>query len=473
MTEQIQENPHKEPGEPLPEAVVQTRSRISLVWLIPLVAAILGAWLAYKTYSEQGPIITITFKSAEGLEAGKTKIRYKNVDIGQVETIELSEDLSQVILTAQLVKRVAHYLTDKTRFWVVRARVSAGQVSGLSTLLGGAYIGIDPVEAGERTSSYTGLEVPPVVTTDDPGRHFMLHADELGSLEVGAPVYFRKIRVGEIVAYELDKSGQSVDVEIFIQAPHHERVTTNTRFWDTSGIDVSLSAGGLEVETSSMVSLLIGGIAFENPPGQAPGKPVEEGAVFNLYSKRAEAFAKSPERTSQWLLNFTGSVRGLEVGAPVEFRGIKLGRVTDVKLLVDPSMANLRIPVLIEIAPQQIELVGDPEAFYHSTDSEDKKHIFWNQLVAKGLRAQLKTGSLITGALYIDLDLHPKAKPQSIVWEGNYPELPTIPTPLEELSNALTNALQKFEQLPLDKMGNEVQQALAALSRTAVQVEKL
>ncbi|MEE4377523.1 MAG: MlaD family protein, partial [Candidatus Competibacteraceae bacterium] len=375
--------------------------------------------------------------------------------------------------TAQLVKRVAHYLTDQTRFWVVRARVSAGQVSGLSTLLGGAYIGIDPVEKGERTSSYAGLEIPPVVTTDEPGRHFMLHADELGSLEVGGPIYFRKIRVGEIVAYELDNNGRSVDIEIFIQAPHHERITTNTRFWDTSGIDVSLSASGLEIETSSMVSLLIGGIGFENPPGQEPGNPVEDGAVFDLYAKRSEAFAKSPASTSQWLLNFTGSVRGLEVGAPVEFRGIKLGRVTDVKLLVDPDMANLRIPVLIEIAPQQIKLIGETEAFYHSTDFENKQHIFWNQLVAKGLRAQLKTGSLITGALFIDLDLHPKAKQQSIVWEGEYPELPTIPTPLEELSNALSNALQKFEQLPLEKMSEEIQQALAALSRSAVQLEAL
>jgi paraquat-inducible protein B len=377
------------------------------------------------------------------------------------------------VVTAKLVKRVAHYLTDNTRFWIVRARISAGQVSGLSTLLGGAYIGIDPVLTGKRTNNYTGLEAPPVVTTDDPGRHFMLHADELGSLEVGAPIYFRKIKVGEVVAYELDKSGRSVDIEIFIQAPHDQRVTTNTRFWDTSGIDVSLSAGGLEVETSSMVSLLIGGIAFDNPPDYELGQPAEEGAVFKLYPKRAEAFAKSAERTSQWLLNFTGSVRGLEVGAPVDFRGIKVGKVTSFKLLVDPDKVDLRIPVLIEIEPQQIELIGNTAAFNNNTQFEERRRAFWDRLVADGLRAQLKTGSLITGALFIELDLYPNVKPQPIVWEGDYPELPTIPTPLEELKNALASALKKFEQLPLDKMSDEIQQTLAALSRTAVQLENL
>ena len=250
----------------MPEAVVQTRSRISLVWLIPLVAAAIGAWLAYKAYSEQGPEIAISFKTAEGLQAGKTKLRYKQVEFGVVERIELSPDISKVIVTARLEKGSEKFLTDKTRFWVERARVSAGSVQGLGTLLGGAYIGIDPVATGKPTNEFTGLEVPPVVTAGEPGRHFMLHAKELGSVEVGAPVYFRQIRVGEVVSYVLDDSGASVDIQIFVEAPHDQRVRENTRFWNASGVNVSLGAGGLQIDTASLTSILIGGIAFENPP---------------------------------------------------------------------------------------------------------------------------------------------------------------------------------------------------------------
>jgi paraquat-inducible protein B len=470
MTEHYTDEP---PAERLPQAVVQPRSRLSVVWIIPLVAAVIGAWLAYKAYSEEGPTITITFKTAEGLEAGKTKLKYKDVEVGQVESIVLAEGLSNVVVTAKLVKSAEKYLTEGTRFWVVRARIAAGQVTGLSTLFAGAYIGVDLSSAGERTTAFIGLETPPVVTANEPGRHFVLQADELGSLEVGSPLYFREIKVGEVVAYDLQENGQSVDIRVFVRAPHHERVHEHTSFWNASGLDVSLGASGLEVKTQSLVSLLLGGIAFENAKSAALGPLAEEDTVFRLYPDRKQALEEAATFKSQWLLHFTGSVRGLSVGAPVEFRGIKLGEVISVKMELDLDTAAVRIPVLIETEPRQIKIIGDMPSLDDEQAFDRARREMWNRLVAKGLRAQLKTGSLLTGALFVELDFSPNAAPRQIVWDGETPELPTVPTPLEELKNVLAKVSETLERLPLEQMSEDLQKSLGSLSRAIVQIEQL
>ena len=215
------------------QAVVQTKKSVSIVWIVPLVALLIGGWLAYRAITGKGPTIRIAFESAAGLEAGKTKIKFKDVEVGQVEDIRLNPDMSQVIVTARLTKNAKQYLSEHTRFWVVRARVAGGGVSGLGTLFSGAYIAIDPGKPGKTIRSFKGLETPPIVTTDLPGRHFMLKAERLGSLDIGKPVYFRQIQVGQVVAYEMEKDGHAVDIKIFIHAPHHERVHKNTRFWNT------------------------------------------------------------------------------------------------------------------------------------------------------------------------------------------------------------------------------------------------
>ncbi|ETX03006.1 MAG: hypothetical protein ETSY1_01610 [Candidatus Entotheonella factor] len=471
MTEQQNGNAFSDPQ--LPTAVVQTRSRFSLVWLIPLVAAVIGAWIAYKTLSEQGPRITITFKTAEGLEAGKTKINYKNVEIGHVEDIDLSEDLSHVVVTARLVRYAEKFLTENTRFWVVRARVAAGQVSGLGTLLGGAYIGMDVALEGKRTYGFTGLEVPPKIIRHDPGRLLTLRADKLGSLQINSPVYFRDIQVGEVVGYVLDDSSQSVDIQVFIRAPHHQRVHVNTHFWNASGLDISLGANGLEVDTKSVVSLMLGGVAFGNPINTDLGPLADADTVFKLYPNRKRAFERPVARKRQWLLHFTNSVRGLSVGAPVEFRGIEIGEVIDIKLQINLDEVSLHIPVLIEIESDRLEPLADMTHVEGQQTDEEPRRTFWDQLVAKGLRAQLKTGSLLTGALFVDLDFYPNKPSQRIIWTGDYPELPTIPTTLEEFRNVLVNTLQKLEQLPLEQISLNLQQSLTALSQAAVQLEQL
>lgn len=465
----------------LPEAVVSARKhQISIVWFVPLIAVLIGGWLVYKTLSEKGPTISISFKSAEGLEAGKTKIKYKDVELGQVTEIRLTPDLSRVLVTAELVKEAKEFLSANTRFWIVRARVAAGQVSGLGTLFSGAYIGLDPGNPGLPGTQFVGLETPPVVTTDLPGSHYILHASPLGSLDIGAPVYFRQIKVGQVIAYELQPDGEAVTIKIFINDPIDKLVYQNTRFWNASGLDFAVDAGGIRVNTESLVTILIGGIAFDTPANLEPGGLAEDGENFQLYESRERIFDKTYTDKTRWLLHFEGSIRGLTVGSPVEFRGIPVGQVLDINMEYDAAKKVFLIPVLIEIEQERIKVVGEMQ------DSDRK----WQNdyLVEQGLRAQLKTGSLITGQLYVDLDFHPNAEPAQINWEGLYPQMPTVPTSIEEITTSLTHLLKKLEKLPIEQIGNdlrdtvqgakrlvnsaELQEALAALNQALNQAQQ-
>ena len=452
------------PENDIPEAVVKPRRGISIVWIIPIVAALIGAWVAYKSFSEIGPTITITFENAEGLEAGKTKVKFKEVDVGLVKSIDLEKDLKHVLVTVQMNKGTKEFLTEKTRFWVVRARISAGTVSGLGTLLGGAYIAVDPVSGEKFAKEYTGLEQVPVVTTDQPGQHFLLKATRRGSLDVGAPIYFRQIKVGEVVSYQLSDDSESVYFKIFINEPHHLKVRENSRFWNASGIDVSLSATGLNVDMESAVSILTGGIAFEVPPGTPSGDVAPENTVFTLHEDRTAAFEQNITLREKYLLYFDGTVRGLTPGAPVEFRGINLGQVDSLDIEYDADRQDFLIPVVIEIQPQRLSK--------NATDfTSAERHNILEEFVARGFRAQLKTGSILTGKLYVDFDFHPEAKKEEIRYAKGYAVLPTIPTSLEELTRNVTAVLDKVKEFPFDKVGADMTRAIANLDKTLVQAE--
>ncbi len=291
----MSEQPGREPDfQELPAAAVNSRKRrFSLVWLVPVVAALIGGWLVFKALTEKGPQIAITFKSAEGLEAGKTKVKFKDVEIGLVEEIRIAEDASHVVVTAQLVKATERFISEHTRFWVVRARVSASAIYGLGTVFSGAYIDVDPGKPGKSTYSFTGLEEPPIVTTGLPGRHFTLESDRRGSLEVGSPIYYRQIRAGEVVAYHLSEDGTRIVSKIFVNAPYHRFVRTSTRFWSASGVDLKMDATGVTLNTESLVSILVGGIAFDSfKNGAEPEEEAAESAVFKLHANRYAAQEK-------------------------------------------------------------------------------------------------------------------------------------------------------------------------------------
>jgi paraquat-inducible protein B len=455
MTEEL-DSPSQAP-EALPEAVVAPRSRVSIVWLIPLVALIAGGWLAYKTYSEQGPTIAIEFKSASGLQAGKTKVKYKDVEVGQVTAIDLSKDLKGVVITAQLVAGAERYLTDKTRFWVARARVSASRVSGLDTLLSGAYIAIDPVTEGKATRHFVGLEDAPLFTASEPGKTFVLRAESVGSLNVGSPVYYRYIQAGQVVDYELDEDGQAVSIEVFIGAPYDRLVLTTTRFWNASGIDLTLSAEGVRLDTQSLLSVIIGGVAFDTPSSIEKGTEAPNDQRFPLYENAEAAHAKTYLEKRRYLLFFTGSVRGLEVGAPVLLRGLEIGRVLDVQLEFDTDAFEFRIPVLVEIEPERIGVAGRTDGMSHAG--------VLSRLVEEGLRAELKTGSLLTGKLYVDLELHPEAPKAALTTYGDYQVVPTLSSaPLEEITAKVNALLDKLDRLPIAEIGNDLRDTVKGAS---------
>jgi paraquat-inducible protein B len=435
--------------EPLPEAEVASRSRVSIVWLIPIVALIIGGWLAYKAYSEQGPKIEIRFDSAAGLQAGKTKVKFKDVEVGEVTSIVVTNDLKHVLVRAQLVAGSEKYLTEGTRFWVARPRVAAGRVSGLETLLSGAHIEIDPVTEGPSERSFIGLEEPPVFTTGEPGAQYVLRSDSGGSLNTGSPVYYRSIQVGQVVGSELDQDGKAVNIKVFIASPNDRLVFTTTRFWNASGVDFKLGAEGLQVDTQSLLSIIIGGIAFDNPDSlEDVGVPARENQQFPLYASREQAHETTYLKKDRYLLFFEGSVRGLDVDAPVLLRGIRVGHVLDVKLKFSVEDLTFLIPVLIEIEPERIGIIGDP--------LELEREDVMSRLVANGLRGQLKSGSLLTGALYVDLDFHPDAQEAELETHSGYRVLPTLPAPLDALTNKANDFLDTLQALPLEEIGKDL-----------------
>lgn len=446
----------------VPPASVKTlRRRFSLVWLVPVVAALIGGWLVVKALTEKGPVITITFKSAEGLEAGKTKIKFKDVEIGLVEEIRLGEDLSHVKVKAQLVKEAGRFLSENTRFWVVRARVSASAIYGLGTVFSGAYIDVDPGAPGKSTSHFVGLEEPPIVTTGLPGRHFNLESNRRGSIEVGTLVYYRQIRVGEVVAYHLAEDGKKIVSKIFVHAPYHQYVGKTTRFWNASGVDVKVDANGLRVDMESLVSVLVGGIAFDlAETSGVQREQAEEGYTFTLYPNREAAQEKVYSTRNYFVLLFDESVRGLSPGAPVEFRGIQIGQVIDIKSEFDLKMNKLKIPVIIAAEPERISFTGKlPEGVARES--------LVDYLVEKGLRAQLRTGSLLTGQMYVALDLFSNAKPGRVVRGGKYgyPEFPTTPTPLEEIGSKVAELVAKIEKIPIEQIGKDLGDTIKGAKR--------
>ena len=448
-----------------PRAIVISRARPSIVWLIPIIAAIVGLFLAYRAYSERGPTISITFERALGLEAGKTKVKFKEVDIGLVDAVEVSQDLSSVIVTASLVAGSERFLKEATRFWVVRAEVSAGQISGINTVLSGAYIAIDPSTDGNRSRSFVGLEKPPVVTSDESGTLFNLRAETLGSVDVGSPVYFRWIRVGEVAGYELDEVGDEVNVQVFIKSPHDQRVRSTTRFWNASGLDVVVSAQGLQIDTPSLVSMLVGGVAFETPATLAVATDVPEGKIFDLYPNKQATGQTRYSLKTRYVLNFEGSVSGLIAGSAVEFRGIKIGEVEAVQLELDPISGQIRIPVVIEIEPERFGQTGPIDM--------DEGFEYMHVLVAKGLRARLRTSNLLTGLKVVEFTLMQDAEPAEILVGDRYPELPTVAGDFDAIASRVAGIMDRVDQIPIESIGQNLDEVLVTLRGTLAEFENL
>ncbi|MGW8194560.1 MAG: PqiB family protein [Desulforhopalus sp.] len=453
MTEKA-DSSRNEPSAASP--VIRERRSISIVWLIPVVAILIGGYLAYTAVTEKGPVITISFLSAEGLESGKTKVKFKDVEVGVVETIEIGENLSQVLLKVQMKKGTEEYLTENTQFWVVRARITSSQVSGLGTLLGGAYIGIEPSTQGKSQAHFKGLEIPPLVTREMKGRRFVLNASRLGSLNPGSPIYFRQIHVGQVTGYRLEDDGTDVEVNVFINSPYDRFVRRDTRFWLASGLDLKLTAAGLTVDTESVVSLLIGGIAFNSLANDAESPVAEENSRFTLYDSFLEARDARYTSKNDFYVEFSESVRGLSVGAPLEFRGFQIGTVVDMELQTDFKELEFSTMVRVSVEKERLPLQDDT--------GEDNIERF-TRMANNGLRAQLKPGNLLTGQLFVDIEFHDGLPPPEIKHYKNLPVLPSLVSPSREIMQQLSQVMKKVDNLPLEEIGRDLQKSIAAVDR--------
>ena len=456
-----------DPSPQIPESrtLAKKKTRLSLVWIIPIVAALIGVWVAVTTIMNQGPTITIQFKSAEGLEAGKTKIHYNGLDIGTLTSIQLTDDHNHVIATAKMLPKTEDFLVEDTKFWVVSPRVSGASVTGLGTLISGAYIGTEIGKSEKKRHDFVALAKPPVVTGNVPGRFFVLKTTDLGSVDYGTPIYYRRLEVGQVVSYELDKDGRTLTVKIFVNAPYDQFVTPETRFWQASGIDVSLSAAGVSVQTQSVLSMLIGGLAFETPPTATALPPAEPDTVFTLYDNRAEAYKPPPKNPQTFLLVFNHSVRGLERGAPVEFRGIQIGQVEEFHAEFDPKTFDFTIPVTVSVDPERLGVK------VHGQRAADFKNVGIHRevidgLVSHGFRAQLRTGNLLTGALYVAVDFFPDAPSFKVDWSQTPVRLATVPGKLEGLDADITSLIKKLDKVPYEQIGDDLRKVIAGFNQT-------
>jgi len=455
------------PGLPPPRVVRRREWLPSLIWLIPIVAALVGVMLIAKILMERGPEIVLTFNTAEGLEAGKTAVKYKDVQIGTVQSLRLARDRSHVRVIVQLNNEAKSFTAEDSRFWVVRPRLDTSGISGLGTLLSGAYIGADAGVSAETASEFKGLEVPPIVTRDASGQQFLLRATDVGSLDVGSPVYFRRIKVGQVAAYELDGDGRGVTLRIFVNAPYDKFVGVNTRFWQASGIDAQLSASGFTLRTQSLATILLGGIAFK-APDDAMGPLAKQNTAFTLAEDETTAM-KEPDGPPQTLLMyFNQSLRGLTPGAPVDFRGVVIGEVKSIGVEFDRAEREFRMPVLVQVYPDRLRRrAGETGVESRATQQERLRF-----LAEKGLRAQLRSGNLLTGQVYVALDFFPKAPAAKIDTTKNPIELPTIANSLDEIQSQVQEIAGKLNKVPYEQIAADLRTTLTALNKTLASTEQ-
>jgi paraquat-inducible protein B len=454
--------------EPPEAPVVKRRWRFSLVWLVPAVAAVIGLTMLVHTWISAGSDITISFRTAAGLEAGKTLVKYKDVSVGKVSTIALSDDGSHVLVTVALTKNAENLTRKDTRFWVVRPRISSSGVSGIDTLLSGAYIAADMGADKDTAKRFTGLETPPAVIRGSPGKTFNLQAPDLGSLDIGSPVYYKRVHVGRVTAFQLSSDGKRIDLQIFVDAPYDRFVTTDARFWNASGIDASVNAEGFKLNTQSLATIVAGGIAFDVPDGDA-GTTSTANTVFTLTDDRKTAMAP-PDGPEQYLqLRFDKPLRGLSVGATVKFSGIDLGHVVSVDLDYDPATQRFPTVVGIVVYPKHLGHVLD-KLPKQAGDSEQQMASLLGGMVARGLRARARSGNLLTGQLYISLDFMAQP-PKAIFNPAARPlTIPTIGGSFDDIQEQLASIVSKVDRMPLESIAGNLNASLSNLDKTLQQV---
>jgi paraquat-inducible protein B len=444
----------------LGNALLKHRKRFSFIWLVPVVAGLISIYLAATYLADRGPLITITFKTANGITAQQTDVKHKDVSLGTVENVHLSDDMKQVIVHVRMKREGAKIMTSHARFWVVRPRLSLSDISGLETLVSGAYIEVDPGDAGGTPQSdFTGLEDPPGVRSDEPGSIYTLKAARLGSIGPGAPVFYRDVSVGEVLSYDLGNGLGPVAIRIFVRAPFDKFVHDSTHFFNTSGLSVSLGAEGVHVEMQSLQALLSGGIAFDTPRFVEDEQHSPANHEFHLYNSKSDADSAGYAENLPFVTYFTSSVSGLDKGSSAEVFGLKIGTVTDVRLVVDPKTAKVRVRVAFNLQPERVQ--NDKEL-----RKEQDTAAIAAKMVSQGLRAVLESSSFITGQKDIALQYVPNASPEQLGREGDALLIPSQSGGLDNITNSLSDITTKLDKIPFEEIGQNLAHLLKSADQT-------
>jgi len=473
MAEEDREESATMAGEPAaPVLVPGRRLRWSWVWLVPLLALAVALSLLASVWVRTGPTITISFPTAAGLAVGQTKLRYRDVEVGVVKDIRVAEDRRQVLVDVQLKRDGAQYITQRdSKFWIVRPQVSLAGVSGLNTLISGEYLSVDaPTRvAGSAVYQFQGLENPPEVLNGQEGTRFVLQADDLGSLTIGARVYYRRVEVGRVVSYSMAPDGRSVRIQIFVNKPYDRFVTADTRFWNSSGVDLSVSTEGVQVRTGGLAAVLNGGVAFAQADestsydGVADSSPAKPDTVYTLFGTRDAALAEPDGDPSPIEFHFPQSVRGLKIGATVDFRGLAIGKVVDIDVEYDSKRQRFYVRVRALVYPSRF---GDAYRAWLKAEPGKQGQALLDPLIRQGLRAQLRSASLLTGQQYVALDFFPNEKtlpPVDVPPAPGNALVPTVPGSFDRLQSQLAGIVTKLDAVPLDGIGRELQANLKDL----------
>jgi len=462
----VSEAPAPDTEEELPTPAVRNRRWIPrLVWVVPIAAALIGISLLVRNWQNTGPRITIRFLSGAGVQVGKTLVKYRDVAVGQVSAVVLSEDHQTVLVSADLAKNAASLLKADTQFWIVRPRIGVGSVSGLDTLLSGVYIGMKTGAAKLSERQFVGLENPPALSHGPRGRELQLHAARAGSLAIGAPLYFRQFQVGRVIDENLLPDG-SARVTVFVDAPYDGFVKPVTRFWNASGINVRLGADGLNVQTESLAAVIAGGVAFDDGPAEAVPAASGKSNAFTLYKNETEAMAPPDGDPRYVRMRFAQALRSLEVGAPVEFVGVNIGSVVAVDLGYQPEDKSFPVIVTAKLYPRRMGQAYETLAAQGKTESEETLAVFVGTLVGRGLRAQPRSGSLLTGKLYIALDFLPGSPRVAFDPSIRPLELPTVNGTYQELEANIGRMVKKLNDLPFEQIATHLDTDLQDLHGT-------
>lgn len=455
---------------PNTQANVQSQRHISTIWIIPILALVMGIWMLYQHISSTGPEITLKMQTAEGIEAGKTEIRALNVKVGTVTSVTLSDDYNSILVTARMQKDAERMLKEDSRFWVVKPRIGREGVSGLDTLLSGSYIQLQPGHAEKQQDKFTVLDVPPVAPPDAKGLRVVLTNQEAGKLSVGDPVIYKGFTVGRVESTTFNVKTRQALYQLFIFSPYNGLVSTRSHFWLSSGVDLQMNAEGFNLKFGTLESLVTGGVTFDIPTGMDAGQPITEPLTqFRLFDDQKQVREGLYDDYLEYVVLFDESVRGLKAGAPVEFRGLRIGTVMRVPMRMPKPAEDFspsQIPVLIRI---ELGRVYDSFEQVPVTELKAKLH----EEFKRGLRATLKTGNLLTGALYIDADFYPKAKAvQSDDFEG-YNVFPSQTGGFAEVQKQVTDLLQKLNELPVDKTLESLNATLQTSQKTLASAERV